>query len=76
MYSFHRDACMVLAKGSFWLQMSFFYLYYIPCKTEHNFYNLGIYHTKFILSAVFAVSFAVHGDLSIWNHGKLPTLFL
>lgn len=36
----------------------------------NNFCNLGIYHTKYILSAVFAASFA-HCDLHIWNHGNL-----
>lgn len=53
-----------------------FYLYYIPCKTEHNFCNLGKYHTKYILREDSAASFAVSGDLCIWNHGNLPTLFL
>lgn len=76
MYSFLRDACVVLAKGSFWLQMRVFYLYDIPCKTEHIFCNLWINHAKYILLAVSAATFAVRGDLRILNHGNLPTLFL
>lgn len=44
---------------------------YIPCKTEHNFCNLGVYYTKYVLSAVSATSSAVHGDVHIWNHVQI-----